>query len=145
MGRALRGRGDGHGVGRKLAGADGPPAFCSAGAPAAAPQLGNQVLSPLSTVCRNSESSALVVERRRRASGKAIGSENCRRVQCSPVALVSAVSSTTTLFVFLFGVLLTAFFPALGREDLSARNLLQKGCGAVLIAGGVALANLHGA
>jgi drug/metabolite transporter (DMT)-like permease len=63
----------------------------------------------------------------------------------APVALVSAVSSTTTLFVFLFGVLLTAFFPALGREDLSARNLLQKGCGAVLIAGGVALANLHGA
>src|SRR4029077_17472280 len=35
----------------------------------------------------------------------------------APVALVSAVASTTTLFVFLFGILLTVFFPALGRED----------------------------
>ncbi len=59
----------------------------------------------------------------------------------SPVALVSAISSTTTLFVFLFGVLLTQFFPKLGREDLSARNLLQKGISAILVTGGVLLAN----
>ncbi len=59
----------------------------------------------------------------------------------APVALVSAVSSTTTLFVFLFGVLLTEFFPRLGREDLSARNLVQKGVSAVLVTAGVLLAN----
>jgi uncharacterized membrane protein len=59
----------------------------------------------------------------------------------APVALVSAVSSTTTLFVFLFGVLLTEFFPKLGREDMSARNLIQKGVSAVLVAAGVLLAN----
>jgi drug/metabolite transporter (DMT)-like permease len=57
----------------------------------------------------------------------------------APVTLVSAVSSTTTLFVFGFGVLLTRFFPKLGRENLSRRNLVQKLLGAVLIAVGVVL------
>ena len=47
----------------------------------------------------------------------------------APVALVSAISSTSTFFVFLFGILLTLFFPRLGHEDLSARNLVQKGVG----------------
>ena len=46
----------------------------------AAPQLGSQVLSPLLTVCMNSESSVAEVERGGRASGKAIGSENWTRV-----------------------------------------------------------------
>lgn len=59
----------------------------------------------------------------------------------APVALVSAVSSTTTLFVFALGVVLTEFFPALGREDLSARNLMQKGVSALLVMLGVLLAN----
>ena len=59
----------------------------------------------------------------------------------APVALVSAVSSTTTLFVFAFGVLLTLFFPKLGREDLTALNLLRKGAAAVLVTAGVILAN----
>lgn len=57
----------------------------------------------------------------------------------APVALVSAISSTTTLFVFVFGILLTLFFPRLGREDLSAANLIRKGAGALLIAAGVIL------
>ena len=57
----------------------------------------------------------------------------------APVALVSAISSTTTFFVFSFGILLTLFFPKLGREDLSARNLVRKALGATLIAGGVIL------
>ena len=57
----------------------------------------------------------------------------------APVALVSAVSATTTFFVFLFSVLLTVFFPKLGREDLSARNVLQKAVGGVLIMAGVVL------
>ena len=62
----------------------------------------------------------------------------------APVALVSAISSTTTLFVFAFGILLTIFFPRLGREDLSRRNLIQKGAGATLAAIGVTLINLAG-
>ena len=59
----------------------------------------------------------------------------------APVALVSAVSSTTTLFVFFFGVLLTMFFPRLGRENLSAGNLARKGLAAILVSIGVLLAN----
>jgi hypothetical protein len=57
----------------------------------------------------------------------------------APVALVSAISSSTTFFVFVFGILLTLFFPKLGHEDLSARNLVQKGVGGLLIMAGVAL------
>lgn len=59
----------------------------------------------------------------------------------APVALVSAVSSTTTLFVFALGLVLTEFFPRLGREDLSARNLVQKGVSALLVTLGILLAN----
>ena len=57
----------------------------------------------------------------------------------APVALVSAISSTTTFFVFAFGILLTLFFPKIGHEDLSAANLIRKGLGAILIAAGVTL------
>ena len=57
----------------------------------------------------------------------------------APVALVSAVSSTSTFFVFAFGILITLFFPGVGREDLSSANLVRKGLGAVLIALGVFL------
>jgi uncharacterized membrane protein len=57
----------------------------------------------------------------------------------APVALVSAISSTTTFFVFAFGILLTLFFPKMGREDLSRGNLIRKGLGALLIALGVFL------
>ncbi len=59
----------------------------------------------------------------------------------APVALVSAVSSTTTLFVFAFGVLLTVFYPRLGREDLSRANLIRKGASALLVSLGVMLAD----
>ena len=59
----------------------------------------------------------------------------------APVAIVQAISSTTTLFVFFFGVLLSVFFPSLGREDLSQRNLLQKGAAALLVALGIILIN----
>jgi drug/metabolite transporter (DMT)-like permease len=57
----------------------------------------------------------------------------------APVALVTAVSSTTTFFVFAFGILLTLFFPKLGREDLSRGNVLRKGAGAILVMAGIAL------
>jgi hypothetical protein len=59
----------------------------------------------------------------------------------APVALVSAVASTTTLFVFALGVVLTLFFPGFGREDLSSRNLARKGVAALLVSAGMLLAN----
>jgi len=59
----------------------------------------------------------------------------------APVSLVQAVSSTTSLFVFFFGVLLSLFFPKLGRENLSLRDLLQKGLAAVLVVSGILLIN----
>jgi hypothetical protein len=52
---------------------------------------------------------------------------------------VSAISSTTTLFVFAIGIFLALFFPRFGREDLSTGNLVKKGLGALLIAAGVVL------
>ena len=62
----------------------------------------------------------------------------------APVALVSAISATSTFFVFLFGILLTLFFPRLGREDLSTRNLVQKGLGGLMIMAGVVLIEASG-
>lgn len=59
----------------------------------------------------------------------------------APVAVVSAISSTTTIFVFFFGVLLSWFAPAIAREDLSRKNLLRKGAAAAVAAIGVALAS----
>ena len=57
----------------------------------------------------------------------------------APVGVVSAISASSTFFVFLFGILLTLLVPRLGREDLSARNLMQKAVGGVLIMAGVVL------
>lgn len=57
----------------------------------------------------------------------------------APLSIVQAIGSTTTLFVFLFGVLLSVAFPRLGRENLSGRELTQKGIAAVFVATGVAL------
>jgi uncharacterized membrane protein len=60
----------------------------------------------------------------------------------APLSLVQAIGSTTTLFVFGFGVLLSVFFPALGRENLSPRQLVQKGLAALVVAAGAALVTL---
>jgi uncharacterized membrane protein len=57
----------------------------------------------------------------------------------APLSIVQAIGSTTTLFVFAFGIVLSMFFPGLARENLAARELLQKGAAAVLVAIGVAL------
>jgi uncharacterized membrane protein len=54
----------------------------------------------------------------------------------APLSLVQAVGSTTTLFVFAFGVLLSLFFPSLGRESLSAQELPRKGIAAALVGTG---------
>ena len=57
----------------------------------------------------------------------------------APLSIVQAIGATTTLFVFAFGVALSAAIPRLGRETLSAWDLVQKGAAAVLVAAGVAL------
>jgi drug/metabolite transporter (DMT)-like permease len=57
----------------------------------------------------------------------------------APLSIVQAIGSTTTLFVFAFGVVLSLLWPGLGREDLSGRELLKKGIAAALVAVGVAL------
>jgi drug/metabolite transporter (DMT)-like permease len=57
----------------------------------------------------------------------------------APLSLVQAITSTTALFVFIFGIALTLLFPALGREDLSRGELLKKGLAGVLIGIGAAL------
>ena len=57
----------------------------------------------------------------------------------APLAIVQAVGSTTTLFVFVIGVMLTLLFPAISRENLSAREFAQKGVAAILVAIGVTL------
>jgi uncharacterized membrane protein len=57
----------------------------------------------------------------------------------APLSIVQAIGSTTTLFVFAFGVVLSLLWPGLGREDLSGRDLLKKGLAAVLVAVGVVL------
>lgn len=62
----------------------------------------------------------------------------------APLSLVQAVTGTTSIFVYAFGVLITFVAPRLGREDVSARNLIQKGCAAILVAIGVALVNSVG-
>ena len=56
-----------------------------------------------------------------------------------PVSLVQAIGGTTSFFVFAFGVILSLFFPNLGRENLSRRNLIQKGIAVALIIAGVIL------
>jgi uncharacterized membrane protein len=57
----------------------------------------------------------------------------------APLSIVQAIGSTTTLFVFAIGVVVSALWPGLGREDLSGRELVKKGIAAVLVAVGVAL------
>jgi uncharacterized membrane protein len=57
----------------------------------------------------------------------------------APLSLVQAITSTTSLFVFIFGIGVSIFFPAFGREDLSSRELLKKGFGGVLTGIGIIL------
>jgi drug/metabolite transporter (DMT)-like permease len=58
----------------------------------------------------------------------------------APVALVSAVASTTTLFVVAFGTALSLLAPRLSREDVSRAGLIRKAVAAVVVTAGVLLA-----
>ncbi len=59
----------------------------------------------------------------------------------APLSLVQAIGGTTTIFVFIFGIVLSIFYPGLGHEDLSGGGLIRKGCAAVLVAVGTTLVN----
>lgn len=58
----------------------------------------------------------------------------------APIALVSAVASTTTLFVVGFGTALSFWAPHLSREDISRASLIRKAIAAVVVTAGVLLA-----
>ena len=60
----------------------------------------------------------------------------------APLTVVQAIGNTTTLFVFIFAIILTVFFPALGKEDISRGNLIRKGLAALLIGVGITLVNI---
>jgi drug/metabolite transporter (DMT)-like permease len=57
----------------------------------------------------------------------------------APLAVVQAVGSTTTLFVFAIAVVLTWLFPGMIRENLSPCVFISKGIAAVLVAAGIFL------
>lgn len=57
----------------------------------------------------------------------------------APLAVVQAIGSTTTLFVFAIGVALTLLWPRVSRESLAPRDLAQKGVAALLVAAGIVL------
>jgi drug/metabolite transporter (DMT)-like permease len=57
----------------------------------------------------------------------------------APLSIVQAIGSTTTLFVFAFGVVLSVFYPRAFQEKLAVRDLAQKAVAAVVVAIGVAL------
>jgi drug/metabolite transporter (DMT)-like permease len=59
----------------------------------------------------------------------------------APLGIVQAISSTTSFFVLGFGVLLSLFFPRLGREELASKKLLQKFIAIALVVAGVLLIN----
>jgi len=51
----------------------------------------------------------------------------------APVALVLSVTNLQPLFVFIFGILLTLFFPRFGREKNTPLDLMQKGVATILV------------
>lgn len=44
-----------------------------------------------------------------------------------PVALVYSVEALQPIFIFIFGVIITIFFPKISQEDISRKALIQKG------------------
>ncbi len=67
------------------------------------------------------------------------GLGNRYALMLAPLSIVQAIGSTTTLFVFSFGVMLSLCLPAYSRESIAARELIQKGGAALLVAAGVVL------
>lgn len=61
----------------------------------------------------------------------------------APLGIVQAISSTTSFFVLFFGVVLSVFFPSLGREEISFASLMQKLIAITFVVAGVLLINLQ--
>ena len=57
----------------------------------------------------------------------------------APVFLVQTVSATQPIFVFIFGIALTKFFPKLGTEILDKKLLAQKLTGIIVVIAGALL------
>jgi|SRR6185503_10690307 len=55
----------------------------------------------------------------------------------APVFLVQSVAGLQPMFVFIIGIILTLFFPRLGKESLQKKDLLQKIIGIAVITVGV--------
>ena len=52
----------------------------------------------------------------------------------APVELVQAVTSTTTIFVFLIGIALSVVVLSIARERLDSSYLIQKGIASAVVA-----------
>ena len=61
----------------------------------------------------------------------------------APIALVMVVNGLQPVFVFFLGILLTLFFPKLGRESITAYDLAHKILAIGLIAEGTVLLNIN--
>jgi drug/metabolite transporter (DMT)-like permease len=57
----------------------------------------------------------------------------------APVALVQVVSGFQPVFIFIYGVLLTLFFPKIANESLGKKDLAQKIIGIAIIVVGTLL------
>ena len=60
----------------------------------------------------------------------------------APLALVSAVNGFQQAFIFIYGIILTLFFPSLGRESLIKKHLAQKLIAISIMLAGTYLLNL---
>lgn len=63
-------------------------------------------------------------------------------VLLAPVVLVQVVGSLQTGLVFIFGILITLFFPKFGQESLLFKHLAQKVTGIVIVTIGIYLLEL---
>ncbi len=59
----------------------------------------------------------------------------------APLGIVQAISGTSLFFVLLFGVLLSLFFPKLGREEIGGKSLIRKAIAIAFVVLGVWLVN----
>jgi hypothetical protein len=61
----------------------------------------------------------------------------------APLAVVQAISSTTSFFVLFFGIILSLFFPNFSREEINIGNLIQKIIATTFVVAGVLLINMQ--
>jgi uncharacterized membrane protein len=90
-------------------------------------------------LCRTNGSALLAINASNELINLGGGLANRYALIFAPLAIVQALGSTTTLFVFLIGVLLTLVAPQISRETLKTSEIVRKGLAAILVAIGVAL------